>query len=146
MSHQRAPEVIFGGVSRPKGKDLKVYNAKVFNVSLKEDLEKYLEVMRAYGPMGAESTIKPPETFFSSKDSALYIWVEWMGTRTYKEEFLGEPGPVEQDLATFRQQSEEDHPLPWGDKNVVALADRLAGIIDDPPEQDQQDDPSDEQS
>ncbi|HUW14447.1 MAG TPA: hypothetical protein VM537_32300 [Anaerolineae bacterium] len=141
-------EVIFGSVKRAKTEDLKVYNAQVFNVSLKDDLENYLRVMRVYGPMGTESTIKPPETFFSSKDSALFIWVEWMGTKTFREEFLDEPSPVERDLARFGAQSGEGSPaLPWSEENVISLADRLASLIDTPdtPDQDTPDGSTDEQ-
>lgn len=131
MSPRRAaPEVLFGKPRNPNQSALAVYNAQVFNVSLKNDLENYLQVLRRYGPGELESLIKPPETFFSSKDSALFVWVEWMGEATFREEFLGEESPIDQDFARFEAKDDESPPeIPWSEQSIVSLADRLADIV-----------------
>lgn len=112
---------------------LTVYNAMVFNVSRKEENELYLEVMRKYGPGQQESLIKPPETYFSSKDSCVYILVEWMGEGTYNSEFLGEEDQYTQDLKSFREDLAGEVPQEnknWGEASLVSLSERLADLVE----------------
>ena len=130
MRPRREEVPIFGAIGKPKDTDLKVYNSQVFNASSSEENKQFLQVMRKYGPGQLESTIKPPESFFSSKDACLYIWVEWMGERTYAEEFMGEDPPEEQDYARFEDDTEAETSAPaWADKSIIALADRLNELI-----------------
>ena len=131
----RDPTVVFGMPQRShQAEELTVYNSMVFNVSNKAENDLFQAVMRLYGPGQFESTIKPPETFFSSKDSAVYVFVEWMGKATYNEEFLGEDSPVEKDIKRFETEaSQEAPPIPWAERNVVSLAERLAEVVETEP-------------
>lgn len=115
------------------GSKLTVYNAMVFNVSRKEENELYLEVMRKYGPGQQESLIKPPETYFSSKDSCVYILIEWMGEGTYNSEFLGEEDQYTQDLKKFREDLTGEGPQEeanWSEKSLISLSERLADLVE----------------
>ena len=143
---RRQENVIFGSVQAPGAEKLDVYNAQVFNVSEKEENDLYLDVVRKYGPGQLESLIKPPETFFSSKDSALFVWVEWMGEATFKEEFLGEASPTDKDLERFQQETDNVVPLPWAEKSLVSLSERLSSVMETPenPQEGTTDDPTDE--
>jgi hypothetical protein len=120
-------------VQRQDKSELTVYNAMVFNVSRKEENELYLDVMRVYGPGQKESLIKPPETYFSSKDACVYILVEWMGERTYNEEFLGEEDQYTRDLKKFRescsQETEGEEPS-WSERSIISLSERLSELVD----------------
>jgi len=129
-------EPIFGSVQRQDRTELDTYNSQVFNISRREENELFQKVMRKYGPGKYESLIKPPETYFSSKDANVYVFIEWMGEGTYYEEFLGEEDQYDRDLHTFEQVPASRDEKSWDSKSVVSLSERLSELLEEETPQD----------
>jgi len=76
----------------PAARNAKIFNARVFDLSKEDELQMYNVVMRRYGDMLVNS---PPNFFFSAKEGAVKVYIDWMSEFSYEEEFLGEARKTE---------------------------------------------------
>lgn len=81
--------------------DKRIFNAQVFNMNDKDELDLYVAVMRTY----AEHLTSEPKHFFNSKDSTVRVVIEWMGAKTFEEEFLEAPLPEEDDASPVKKKT-----------------------------------------